>query len=271
MAPPEKPFLVKCRESVLMTRSDADAFSAELLRAFPRMRFVREDYWHKFWAFDAWREACARASDDGVAEPEIADFIRDPGREPPDYFESLGTEREQYFYAWVEPPHWRPRWEVRTDYVRLSNKPRLHFLFRRAAFDRHSAKWAERAHNDHRVRINSLPNAPRPEDDDEVLTLRGDRMLGGWMKGDESAKAFVAKVWRIASKITTNLLIAYDETTREPYPHGPERRSHVWAGPDAVAWALRRKHNYLEWAGHWYKPPEPGSQRSKHHATRPNP
>jgi hypothetical protein len=263
MAPPKKPFLVKCRQSVLMTRSDSDAFSAELLKAFPRIRFVREDYWHKFWAFEAWRTACARARETSRHEPEIAEFIRAPGSESPDYFDSLGTDREQYFYAWVEPPHWRPRWEVRTNYVDLRNMPRLHFLFRRAAFNRHGTKWAERAHANHSVRIINLPNAPLPDDDDEVLTLRGDRMLGGWMKGDNRAKAFVAKVWRIASKLTTNLLVAYDERTREPYPHGPEREHHVWAGPDAIAWARQRRHNYLEWAGHWYKPPDSCAELSR--------
>lgn len=271
MAPPEKPFLVKCRECVLMTRCDADSFSAELLRHFPRMRFVRQDYWHKFWSFDAWREACARAVARGVDEPVIAEFIRDPGREPPDYFDSLGTARQQYFYAWVEPPRWRPRWAVRTNYVALTNMPRLHFLFCRAAFNRRGAKWAERARADPKVQTIDLPNAPPPEGDDDVLTLRGDRMLGGWMRGDEGAKGFVAKVWRIASKMTTNLLVAYDERTREPYPHGPERRSHVWAGREAVAWALQRRHNYLEWSGHWYKPPEPSEEVSNHAATRPSP
>lgn len=249
-----KTFSTRCRECMLMTRGDADAFSAELLDAFPRMKFVPENFWHKFWNFDGWRKAAQKAGERGLTMPWVSEFIRDPGRESPDYFASLGVEQERFFYAWVEPPNWRPRWEVHRHFVRLRNKPRLHFLFRRATFDRHGIESAERAFADPAFRATGLPDPPQPEDDDEAITLRGDRMLGGWSKGDDRAKAFVAKVWRIATRMTSNVVISYNEWTREPYPNGPDRESHVWAAAGAVQWALQRRHNYLEWAGHWFKP-----------------
>lgn len=161
-----KPFNTRCRECMLMARTDADAFSAELLKAFPRMKFVLQEFWDKFLNFDAWREAASKANEQAQPMPAKSDFVRDPGREPPDYYESLGVEQERFFYAWVEPPNWRPHWEVHPDFARLRSMPRLHFVFRRAAFDRHGIQWAERTFSDPSFRATGLPDPPQPDDED---------------------------------------------------------------------------------------------------------
>lgn len=85
---------------------------------------------------------------------------------------------------------------------------------------------------------------PPIEDADTVVTLHGDQMVGYWDKGDEEAKAFVSRVFRIASKLTTNKFRWVDAETMRP---GPDVASatHEWAGYDAIRWAHERRNNYL--------------------------
>ncbi len=76
------------------------------------------------------------------------------------------------------------------------------------------------------------------------MTLIGDRVVGYWDKGDKEAEAFVRKVFRILSKLTTNKFRWVDEYTMHPLP-GVQSRVYEWAGHDAIRWAKVRRNNYL--------------------------
>ena len=77
---------------------------------------------------------------------------------------------------------------------------------------------------------------PQVDDPDKVVTLIGDRVVGYWDKGDKEAEAFVRKVFRILSKLTTNKFRWVDEYTMHPLP-GVQSRVYEWAGHDAIRWA----------------------------------
>jgi hypothetical protein len=233
-------------------------FSDALRAAFPCIRFVRYDYARKFFDYRAWKAACDTARRDDGDRPRQMDFTRDPGNALPDYFQSLGDVSEQQFWVWVEPPRWRPRWRrrKRADILVIENFPRLHFEFRRGGFNLPDPRRGAERQEDPTPQHFDLPDHPLSLDRDEPITLSGDRMLGGWKKGDDTAKAFVHKVWRILGKMTTNRLVAVDRCTRQPIPPdgtaAPE--AYVRAATDALRWARWRRHNYLEWSGHWFKP-----------------
>lgn len=245
-------------ESVMMTRDDARAFSETLRAAFPRIRFVSFDYASKFLDFAAWKAAQDRAAAGGMNRPSALDFTRSPDNELPDYFPSLGAVSETRFWVWVEPPHWRPRWRrrERSDILVIENFPRLSFYFWRGGYNLPDPRRAKEREDDLDPGVIDLALQPLSLDRQEAVTLRGDRMLGGWRKGDDSAKAFVHKVWRLLGKMTTNRLIAVDSRTRNPIPPDGTAMAepYVRAATDALKWARWRRHNYLEWDGHWYKP-----------------
>jgi len=241
-----------------MTRADASAFSEALRAAFPRIRFVSYDYAEKFFDFADWKAACDTAHLRGEDSPRSLEFTRDPGDELPDYFPSLADVAERRFWVWVEPPNWRPRWRrrKRAGILTIENFPRLHFYFWRGGFNLPDPRRAKERQDDPDPEIFDLPLQPLSLDRNEAITLRGDRMLGGWKKGDDSAKAFIDKVWRILGKVSTNRLVSVDSRTRQPIPPDGTALTepYVRAATDALRWARWRRHNYLEWSGQWYKP-----------------
>jgi hypothetical protein len=238
----------KCRHLVAMTRKDAANFSDSLKKAFPNIRFLPEEYSAK-WS-ETWRWAPV------LSEMRYRGFyrfkprmMRDPTGEALIYYDSLADSRQFRYTAWVEPPGWEPEWawdENSGIYV-LVNKPKLFFEFRRSAFSR--SMKPDRPANFPREMLYWGPDTrtsdpPPINQPDTVVTLLGDRMVGFWDPGDEEAKAFVGKVFRIASKLTTNKFRWVDEDTMHPLP-GVHSAVHEWAGHDAVRWAHERRHNYL--------------------------
>jgi hypothetical protein len=253
-----KPFRVKVLECVVMTRYDALTFSEALHEAFPRVRFVSETYADKYIDDPAWHDACREAARARRRAPKRLDFTRSLNGEWPDYFLSLADVLERSFYVWVEPPKWRPRWKLikRADLLVIDNLPRLHFTFRRGGFACPDPRRADGLHGDPHLPTRDLELRPDPIDRKEPIVLEGHRMLGGWDKGDDVAKAFVHKVWRILRKMSTNRVVSIDKRTLEPVP--PDGSATVEscfrAANDALRWARGRRHNYLAWNGHWFKP-----------------
>jgi hypothetical protein len=253
-----KPFRVKVLECVIMTRDDAFAFSEALRGAFPRIRFLREDYADKFIDYPAWRQACGKAAVGGRMMPRRYDFACLPKDEGPDYFPSLADVLEKNFYVWVEPPNWRPRWRrrKRSDLLVIENIPRLNFTFRRGGFSCPDPRRHDGLHGNPHLPTHNLDLQPGAIDNREPIVLEGHRMLGGWDKGDDVARAFVHKVWRILGMMSTNRLIAIDPHSLHPIPPDGSAStvSYVRAANDALRWARGRRHNYLAWSNHWYKP-----------------
>lgn len=253
-----KPTREKGHQCVLMTLQDAYNFSDALRAAFPRIRFVRQSYARKFVDYPSWRAAIEEAKRAGRPAPDRLEFTRDPGDERPDYFPSLGDVLETFFCVWVEPPNWRPRWRrsKEADTLYLANLPRLHFYFARGGFDAPDVRRTAPLEGNPEPDTHWLANPPLPLDAKEAIYLRGERMTASWLKGDDSARRFVHKVWRILDKMATNRLVSIHPRTREPIP--PDGSSapepYVRAARDALVWARARRHNYLSCSGHLYKP-----------------
>jgi len=253
-----KPFHVKVHECVLVTREDALTFSEELRKAFPRIRFVSDEYATKFFDVDAWHQAIDEAERNGRATPRRLDFTRDPTGAWPDYFPSLADVLETRFRVWIEPRNWRPRWRLRRrdDLLTLDNQPQLYFTFRRSNYSLPDPRRRDGLHGDPHLPTDNLESVPDLIDRKEPVLLEGHRMLGGWNKGDDVAKAFIHKVWRILDKMSTNRLVAVDRRTFMPIP--PDGSAHpepyVRASLDALVWARGPRHNYLAWGNHLYKP-----------------
>lgn len=253
-----KPFHVKVLECVVMTRLDAFEFSEALRKAFLRIRFVRKDYAEKFIDYPAWRKACLEACGAGRRTPKRLEFARSPDGEWPDYFPSLGDVLENRFHVWVEPPGWRPRWRTlkREDVLFIDNIPRLRFTFHRGGFACPDPRRADGLHGDPHLPTQNLVMQPMCIDRKETILLDGHRMLGGWKKGDDAAKTFTHKVWRILGKMSTNRVVCVDKRTRMPVPPDGSASAEPYfrAAHDALRWARGRRHNYLSWGGRLYKP-----------------
>jgi hypothetical protein len=184
---------------------------------------------------------------------------------------------EDRYWNWLEPPNWRPRWRKRkrADILVIENFPRLHFSFFRGRFECPDIRRTAPLEGNPKPRTYGLNNPALALDKNEPIILTGDRMLGGWKKGDDRARAFVHKVWRILGKMSTNRLVAVDPRTRQPIPPdgSPTTEPYLRAARHALAWARGRRHNYLQW-GWWYKPagyfdrPAPRGRKLRQHDYR---
>ena len=241
-----------------MTRDDAYAFSDALRAAFPRLRFVRYDHADKFFDYPAWKRACDKAGKIGTRTPRQLDYTRDPKEELPDYFQSLADVSDRHFWVWIEPPNWRPRWRRRdrAGILVIENFPRLHLEFTRGGFELPDPRRAKERQDDPDSPLSGLEVQPLSLDRNEAIVLTGGRMLGAWNKGDQTAKAFVQKVWRILGKMSTNRLVEVAPRTRQPIPPNGAATTEPYlrAATGALRWARWRRHNYLKWGGQWYKP-----------------
>lgn len=229
--------------NLLTTRRDAADFSAALRAAFPAIKFLREEYWEQFVDWNSWRQRVAEAHARrarGEDVPRVSYQSRDPEGEPLEYYESMADPRERHFRAWIEPRDWKPFWTPfgDGDQYHIVNEPEMDLQYSRQSFvceDRDETE--ERAFDD----------PPQRKSDDESIRLRWGSLYSGYYADNAEDKAFVHKVFRIAKKLTTNVLINVDKPTRRPmFLEGRPRGVNVVAGLHAAAWSLEHRHNYLD-------------------------
>lgn len=227
-----------------MTREDADAFSSALRAAYPRLHFVSWEHWRPFVDWDWWRAAWKLHEErkkDGLPTEFVRHRMRDPRNEPPCYWPSLGVAEEREFYGWVLPEGWSAQWGEEDDFGvrRIVNPPRLELSFWRGRFHcpdrspRRETVWFE--------------NPPEPRDDDETIVLEGSDLSIQWNRYDDEVEAFAKTVFRMLFKQATDRFIKIERKSRRALTAQPWRnRRYGAAGRGAEAWALARRHNYLD-------------------------
>lgn len=238
--------------TLCLTPADAAAFSDALKAAFPAIRFVSVDYWQP-WVdqerFNAdWREFDRRWKLKLPREP-VRRHMRDPTGEPLHYWESFADPAEWRFIAWIEPPGWRPVWMAPDEEgIRyIENTPRLWFEFQSSKFI---------------VQRPTLPRwhdtEPQPLNGRETVALEGPTFEVRWNPSEPEAEAFAKKVYNILRRLTVSRFIVVIRESRRAYSGKAEGMlRQCLAGRHAVAWALKRRHNYLQcnnWGGVFLKP-----------------
>lgn len=233
----------KVCEQLHMTREDAAAFSDSLRSAFPRLHLVSHEYWNSFLDWDWWRSARQeneRREKAGLPTQPSRHRMRDPGGDPPRYWDSLAVVDEREFYGWILPEGWSPEWGEADQFGirRIVNTPRLEFSFRRSVF-----YCADRDGRRETVRFD---DPPEPRTEDETIRLEGGDLAISWNRYDEEAEAFAKIVFRLLFKQTTDRFIQMESKSRRALSPVPwNNRRYGMAGRHAEAWALARRHNYL--------------------------
>jgi hypothetical protein len=226
--------------ALCMMPADAASFSDQLKAAFPAIRFVSVDYWQHFVDQQRWEAECRehrRRAKLGLPNIELRRHMRDPTGEPLHYWGSLADPAERRFYVWVEPAGWRPVWgPANEDGVRyIENTPRLWFEFRRSQFQHN---WPRG------VWYNvELPHASRRD----CLVLSGPQFTIRWNPSEPEAEAFGKKVYNILRKLTACEFKVFEPESRRAYDAKTWRmQKQCLAGHHALAWSLKRRHNYLK-------------------------
>jgi hypothetical protein len=226
--------------SLCMLPADVQAFSDALNAAFPAIRFVSVDYWEHFVDMPRWEADCReyrRREKLGLPKIELRRHMRDPTGESLHYWDSLADPAETRFYAWIEPPGWRPRWgpEDEDGLRYVENTPRLWFAFKRSSFQR---GWP---------RGGWIDTEPRPAGGRDTLVLKGYDFVVRWNPREPEAEAFGKKVFNILRKLTACEFKVFEPESRRAYSAQTWRmQKQCLAGRHALAWSLKRRHNYLK-------------------------
>ncbi len=227
-----------------MTREDAADFSDALRAALPRLHLVSFDHWKSFVDWEAWREALEerrRIDPEGRMIEPVRHLMRDPRNEPPHYWPSLGVAEERDFCGWILPEDWIPQWREadRFGVRRIVDLPRLEFFFRRSRFHCRDRSM--------RLESVSFDDAPEPRNEDETIVLEGGELSILWNRYDDEAETFAKTVFRILFRHATDRFIQIESKSRRALTGKPWRnRRYGAAGRRAEAWALARRHNYLD-------------------------
>ena len=123
------------------------------------------------------------------------------------YCNSLTDPETWRFRVWLEPEEWTPHWTGpnENDVFVIPNKPTFQFIYDSSSLD-----------------------VPRPDN------LRPGRIWAYYKNEDKEHLRFLNRVWRIAARLTTNILDVVDEQTGDiRYPSG---HTMVWAGYHALDW-----------------------------------
>lgn len=231
-------------DTLCMTRADMADFSDALRAAFPAIRFVSRHYWKPFVdqeRFDAdYREYERRLRLD-LPRTYARYHMRDPTGEPLRYWNSLADPAESFFYAWLEPPGWRPVWgpENHIGVRYIKNTPRLWFgLIRSAYVAKRRNFW--RRHD----------TMPKPLSVRETIELDGFGFEVRWNPAEPEAEAFGKKVFNILRRLTVSRFVEISSRDRRAFrPDAVNVPTRCLAGHHAVAWALERRHNYFKCSG----------------------
>jgi hypothetical protein len=167
--------------------------------------------------------------------------MRDPAGESLHYWDSLANPAETRFYVWIEPPGWRPIWGPENKYGKrfIENTPRLWFEFRTSTFMPKYPKWL--IHKDAEPRV-----GPR-----DTLALEGQEFIVRWNPREPEAEAFGKEVYNILRKLTACAFKVFECDLRRAFrPETRRMQKMCLAGRHALAWSLKRRHNYLK-CDHW--------------------
>jgi hypothetical protein len=235
----------KSRNFVAMTRKDGEDFSAALLQEFPTIRFLRSDY-STPWVDKAASVEQIRKRDAGLLPRSTpSNVMRNPAKDSPPFIASLGEATfVQGAKAWVLPPGWHAEWSQSPNsegIYTIVNKPRLEFEFTRSCYIIRS-------------RNRAFDEPPGNLGENEILVLACDRLYGRFRRDDKEQQAFLRKVFRVLSKVTTTEVAWCDRATREP--KGICETKSVWVGFDALAWMRQDPRHYVRDSGTYYRPPE---------------
>lgn len=223
-----------------MLPSDVAAFSDGLKAAFPAIRFVSVDYWQHFVDQKRWDADCRehrRREKLGLPRMRLRRYMRDPTGESLHYWDSLADPAERRFHVWIEPPGWRPVWGPEDEYgVRyIENMPRLWFQFQRSNFQ---LGWP---------RGGWVDVEPRPASGRDTLVLQGYKFLVRWNPREPEAEVFGKKVYNVLRKLAACEFKVFEPDSRRAYTAETWRmQKQCLAGRHALAWSLKRRHNYLK-------------------------
>ncbi|MGH7006073.1 MAG: hypothetical protein ACREIP_19190 [Alphaproteobacteria bacterium] len=87
---------------------------------------------------------------------------------------------------------------------------------------------------------------PKPGSGRAAIALEGNTFEVRWNPAEAEAEAFAKKVYNILRRLTVDRFIIIEPASRRPSAgkvHG--MRKQLLAGRHAVAWALKRRHNYF--------------------------
>ncbi len=226
--------------ALCMLPDDVAAFSDGLEAAFPGIRFVSIDYWMHFVdreRLDADERGRQRQEELGLPRTPWRYHMRDPTGEALHYWDSLTDPEERRFYVWVEPPGWQPVWGPEDEFgIRyIENTPRLWFRFERSRFQ---GSWPKGGWQD---------TQPRPKSVRDAVVLLGYEFLVRWKPGEPEAAAFGKKVYNILRKLTACEFKVFEPDSRRAFTAETWRmQKQCLAGHHALAWSLKRRHNYLQ-------------------------
>lgn len=235
-----------------MMPADAAAFSNALNAALPAIRFVSLDYWNHFVdkeRFERDRREFRRREELGLPRMDLRRHMRDPTGESLHYWDSLADPAETRFVAWIEPPGWQPIWgPTNDDGIRyIENTPRLWFEFERSEFILRRPKCGRREDTE-----------PQPASGHDTIALEGPTFEVRWNPSEPEAESFAKKVYNVLRKLTVSRFIVVSEESRRAFSaEAGGMLKQCLAGRHAVAWAMKRKHNYLKcnnWGGVLLKP-----------------
>lgn len=241
----------RTRYFVYLTLDDAWNLSTRLESAFPGIKFVPYNYEWYFVDHARWQREVTRF-ERLRKYADVPHYMDDPtGKELP-YLGSFAAKRwttpipGHAVTAWIEPEGWSPIWlphldELHKERYFVVNEPTTQFSLSRSEF-----------HCPGRPRfIEDPPKALHPR---EKIYLNASTLSCKWPKGDDEAKRLGEKLWRFAGKFFTTKTIAVDAETFRPWSFEATASYATWVGPDAAAWACKRRHNYL---GDEHRPEKP--------------
>ncbi len=226
--------------NLCMTSDDVAAFSDALKAAFPSIRFLSREYNRQFKVgFEAGRRENERRVNLGLPLKSFRTRWRDPTGEPLRYSESLADPAETRFIAWIEPPGWQPVWALPDNFGEryIENTPRLWFDFYRCDY-----LLLGRPH----VIPHRRATEPQPRNGRAAIALEGHSFEVRWNPSEPEAEAFAKTVYNILRKLTVDRFIRVERESRRAFAlEAQGMRKQCLAGRHAVAWTMKRRHNYL--------------------------
>jgi hypothetical protein len=145
---------------------------------------------------------------------------------------------EPIVFGWAEARDWRPDVQIGDRGPLIANWPRHYIVFKRCEYRAATLTGPL-------DRPTSLTPLDGPGDNDVAL-LNDGRFNGTWSDDDPEAERLVAFAIKTLKKMTVDRFVMVERRRLRPIA-GSEFAGGAFhrAGPDAVAWAMARRHNYF--------------------------